>query len=379
VRVAGKRGTEEAAWDLLPGPLGIGARPVLPASLEKLDQEARDLAKRGDLDAAAERWHTAAAMFGADGRSLSIWFLWRTANAFVRGRKAQLADPFYREAVAAAQGHRDKAVEARLLLAWGRTLQERRAWTDAADRYEQALALFRDISPGGLTEGMILNDFCVMARQQGDLNRAAPAAAPEILAAVRRGLSLEPLPASLDEVEGLASLFPQNRIFVGAEATEEHVKEVALGARLLHFACHGLVDEKSPLDSALALTIPEHQEKGRDNGLLQAWEIVHDLHLDADLVTLSACDTALGQDMGSEGLAGLSRAFQIAGARSVVASMWSVADIATSKLMKRFYGYLRQGKSKDEALRAAQTDLIHSPWLAHPCHWAAFQLSGDWR
>jgi len=77
---------------------------------------------------------------------------------------------------------------------------------------------------------------------------------------------------------------------------------------------------------------------------------------------------------------GLTRAFQYAGARSVLASLWSVADDSTAELMWRFYGYLKQGKSKDEALRAAQVDLIHGPEAtSHPYHWAAFQLSGDWR
>ncbi len=75
---------------------------------------------------------------------------------------------------------------------------------------------------------------------------------------------------------------------------------------------------------------------------------------------------------------GLVRAFQFAGARSVVASLWSVADDSTADLMKRFYGYLREGRSKDEALRAAQADLIRSKDFSHPYYWAAFQLTGDW-
>ena len=65
--------------------------------------------------------------------------------------------------------------------------------------------------------------------------------------------------------------------------------------------------------------------------------------------------------------------------RSVLASLWSVSDVSTADLMKRFYGYLREGQSKDEALRAAQADLIKSKDFTHPYHWAAFQLTGDWR
>jgi CHAT domain-containing protein len=84
--------------------------------------------------------------------------------------------------------------------------------------------------------------------------------------------------------------------------------------------------------------------------------------------------------MGGEGLVGLTRAFQYAGARSVLASLWSVSDISTARFMKRFYGYLRGGKSKDEALRAAQIEQIRERTRSsHPFHWAAFQLTGDWK
>jgi CHAT domain-containing protein len=98
-----------------------------------------------------------------------------------------------------------------------------------------------------------------------------------------------------------------------------------------------------PLNSALALTVPEDAVDGQDNGLLQAWEIVDSVRLDVDLVTLSACNTALGKEMGGEGLLGLTRAFQYAGARSVLASLWNVADRSTADLMKRFYSKLKSG------------------------------------
>jgi CHAT domain-containing protein len=149
--------------------------------------------------------------------------------------------------------------------------------------------------------------------------------------------------------------------------------------RYLHFACHGLLDERLPLNSALALTIPERPVEGQDNGLLQAWEIFEQMRIDADLVTLSACDTALGKEMGGEGLVGLVRAFQYAGARSVLASLWGVADESTAELMRRFYGHLKAGKAKDEALQAAQIEVMRTPGLSHPFHWGAFEIIGDWR
>ncbi|HYO12120.1 MAG TPA: CHAT domain-containing protein [Thermoanaerobaculia bacterium] len=208
----------------------------------------------------------------------------------------------------------------------------------------------------------------------------APAATLEVLTAVRRGLSLDPIPATRGEVKAIASLFPGTRIYLGPEATEEQAKTIGSQARLVHFACHGVLNERSPLDSALALTIPENPGEGQENGLLQAWEIFESVRLDAELVTLSACDSALGQELGGEGLVGLTRAFQHAGARSVLASLWGVADISTARLMKRFYAHLRDGKTKDEALRAAQVDQIREgARSSHPFHWAAFQLFGDWR
>jgi CHAT domain-containing protein len=212
-------------------------------------------------------------------------------------------------------------------------------------------------------------------------NGSGTAGDAEVRSAVRRGLKLDPLPSSRDEAVGVSGLFPGGQAFLGDQATEEQVKRIAPRARYLHFACHGLLDERMPLNSGLALSIPEHPAEGQDNGILQAWEIFDTLRLDADLVTLSACDTALGKDMGGEGMLGLTRAFQFAGARSVLSSLWSVADESTATLMQSFYAHLQKGESKDEALRAAQLGLIRSQGrkLAHPFYWAAFQLYGAWR
>ena len=202
---------------------------------------------------------------------------------------------------------------------------------------------------------------------------------PDVRAALDRGLALTPLPSTREEVRDIAALYPQAQAFLGPEATEERAKSIGQDTRYVHFACHGLLDERFPLNSSLALTIPENLGEGQENGLLQAWEIFDGMRLDADLVTLSACDSGLGQEMGGEGLLGLTRAFQYAGARSVLASLWSVSDASAAELMKCFYGHLRQGKSKDEALRSAQAELLRDRDLAHPYYWAAFQLTGDWR
>ena len=178
-----------------------------------------------------------------------------------------------------------------------------------------------------------------------------------------RGYRLTPLPATKSEVAAIAELYRGKAdTYIGEAATEERAKGVSKDTTYLHFASHGLLDERFPLNSGLALTIPDEMKEGQDNGILQAWEIFERVRIDADLVVLSACETGLGKEMGGEGLVGLTRAFQYAGARSVLASLWSVADETTAALMKRFYGYLKAGESKDAALRHAQLDLVRGPW-----------------
>jgi CHAT domain-containing protein len=210
----------------------------------------------------------------------------------------------------------------------------------------------------------------------------------------RAQLRWKRLPHSRREVEEIAELFPadRRRTYLDREAAEEHAKALGKDARIVHFATHGYVDDRSPFDSGLVLSVPEELVEKRDNGLLQVWEIFESVRLDADLVVLSACETGIGEIRGGEGIIGLTRAFQYAGARSVLASLWRVEDEATAELMQRFYRHLRAGKAKDEALRAAQLELIRRPlrvpdgrggWTernaAAPYFWAALQLVGDSR
>lgn len=174
-----------------------------------------------------------------------------------------------------------------------------------------------------------------------------------------RGVDLKPLPGTRKEVESLRELFPSGAtVWLGTQATAERALHVGDEPTLIHFACHGLVDERRPLDSALVLSPPATGGGGRESGLLQAWEIFESMRIRADLVTLSACETGLGTEKGGEGLVGLTRAFQYAGARSVLSSLWEVSDEATSQMMRSFYGHLRRGKSKPEALRLAQIEMI---------------------
>jgi CHAT domain-containing protein len=198
-----------------------------------------------------------------------------------------------------------------------------------------------------------------------------------VRSAARRGLSLDPLPGTRREVQEIAALFGRRAtVYLGAAAREERAKALGLDADYIHFACHGWVDDLLPYDSGLVLAAPH--PSGHENGILQAWEVMEQVRIQAELVTLSACDSGLGQETRGEGVIGLARAFHYAGARSVVSSLWAVSDDSTRRLMTRFYKSLAAGRSKDEALQIAQREMIRSR-RSRPFHWAAFQLSGDWR
>ncbi|HET9767680.1 MAG TPA: CHAT domain-containing protein, partial [Thermoanaerobaculia bacterium] len=217
----------------------------------------------------------------------------------------------------------------------------------------------------------------------GDRQGLRPAPVAVRLARERGMLDgLARLPGTAPEVTEIGKLFTANgaaaRVLLGARANEAALKEGAI-ATYVHLAVHGFVDGEQPDHSFLALSLPETLREDDENGILEAWEVVDNVRLDAELVTLSACETALGPERDGEGAMSLARAFQVAGARSVLASLWQVDDAATSQLMISFYRHLLAGSSKDVALRAAQLELLRSPDLASPYYWAAFQLNGDWR
>jgi CHAT domain-containing protein len=209
----------------------------------------------------------------------------------------------------------------------------------------------------------------------------SPAGVDELSLLQTRGLSIAPLPHSRIEVEGLARLFgAAATVRLGAEATKTAVLQEGGSAELLHLACHGWFDPELPLSSGLVLSRPEALTPGEapaDNGLLQAWEIFQHLRLSADLVVLSACQSGLGQEVRGEGLVGLTRAFQYAGARSLVVTLWEVNDASTSVFMQAFYACLKSGMSKDEALRRGILALRSDHRWDAPCFWGAFVLIGD--
>lgn len=191
-----------------------------------------------------------------------------------------------------------------------------------------------------------------------------------------RSLRLASLPRTHDEVEYIASLFPPDRrkTLIGRESTEEALKRESLRRyRRLHFATHSLIDEKSPLRSAVVLT---PSDNAGEDGFLEVSEISR-LNLDCDLVVISACQTGRGQLLAGEGVYGLSWAFLRAGAQSVVVSLWNVSDISTGRLMKNFYLSLTGGLSNVAALRKAKLQMLNSGNVTrHPYYWSSFVMIG---
>jgi len=148
--------------------------------------------------------------------------------------------------------------------------------------------------------------------------------------------------------------------------------------RIVHFATHGLINNTHPELSGVVLSLVD--EKGHpQNGFLRLYDL-YNLKLSADLVVLSACQTALGKEIKGEGLVGLTRGFMYAGAPRVIASLWQIDDRASAEFMKRFYESLLGQKLRPAAaLRAAQVSMQKDPRWQAPHYWAAFTLQGEWR
>lgn len=183
------------------------------------------------------------------------------------------------------------------------------------------------------------------------------------------------LPSALDEVERLKQIYPNSTVYMLWEARKERLFDLPKGTDLLHLATHGRLDSSDVNESYIKMA----NEGTEGIGKLKLSEI-YDLPLEkTSLVTLSACETALGEkDPGTE-IASLAQAFSIAGAPTVVASLWAVFDPSTADIMDNFYRELRKGIPKVEALQHAQIAILRNPKYANPYFWAPFIMLGDWR
>lgn len=184
------------------------------------------------------------------------------------------------------------------------------------------------------------------------------------------------LPSSEDEVRIAQATFPRQMtdVLVGPAATEAAFKKASLDEyRVIHLAVHAFADSTFPDRAALVLL---SDPKAGDDGFLQASEIAQ-MHFRADLVVLSACETAVGSLQGQDGIANLSRAFLLAGARSVISTLWEIDDNSSLYLMKQFYRHLSMKQSPAVALRTAKRDMLRTFGAkAVPYQWAAFTIEG---
>lgn len=204
--------------------------------------------------------------------------------------------------------------------------------------------------------------------------RRKPVGAGSLLALAQgQAAGLPPLRHAEQEAQSVAALYATQAL-VGREATETALRARAGSAGVLHLAAHGQLNPVTPVFSRIVLA-PDGLPDTESDGSLEVHEI-YDLDLaQASLVVLSACQTQLGAQSQGDDFVGLNRAFLYAGTPTVVASLWSVDDQATARLMTAFHRQLRQGLGKAAALRAAQAEVrAEHP---DPYYWASFVLTGD--
>src|SRR5215813_1679534 len=228
------------------------------------------------------------------------------------------------------------------------------------------------LSTKGDTIGMKEKQVNVTSSKYGSLERSERDAG---ISEFRR------LKYSRDEALAIGGLAPADQALVAVDFRASRATATSPDMsryRIVHFATHGLLNTQHPELSGLVLSLVDERGAAQD-GFLRLHE-VYSLKLNADLVVLSGCETALGKEIRGEGLIGLTRGFMYAGAGRIVASLWNVDDQATTNLMKLFYErMLKDGLRPAAALRAAQIAMWKTDPDAVPYRWGAFILQGDWR
>ncbi|HEY6137920.1 MAG TPA: CHAT domain-containing protein [Thermoanaerobaculia bacterium] len=206
-------------------------------------------------------------------------------------------------------------------------------------------------------------------------NPAVRQGTDERVRALARDVTLGNLPEAESEVRRIASLYDErkSRVYVRDAAREAVFKREAPRFRVVHFAAHGILDDRSPMYSAIVLAAGPNEA---DDGLLEAREIL-ELHIPADLAVLAACDTARGGVGAGEGMIGMSWAFLVAGCSTTVVSQWDADSRATEPLMVEFHRRLRAGDSPARALQRAQLAVSANPRYHDPRYWAPFIVVGS--
>ena len=190
---------------------------------------------------------------------------------------------------------------------------------------------------------------------------------------INRG-KLLPLPNNKKEVEQILTSF-NGSSFKDAEATLQNFKSHLSSFGMVHLATHAIFDDTAPEYSYLAFS----QNKSQDEDLLYVADL-YNLKVDADLVTLSACESGLGDLKRGEGFMGLARGFFYSGAASIASTLWKINDASSATLMGSFYKNLSKGDAKDVALQEAQLNFLNTNrdnGLSHPYYWSGFVISGS--
>jgi CHAT domain-containing protein len=218
------------------------------------------------------------------------------------------------------------------------------------------------------------------------------------------GVYFSPLAGTKLEAESIRALFPNARLLMGAQATKAAILRLEAPS-ILHLATHGFFladrqtggndtarssatdsrsasgtdDVENPLlRSGLALSGANVQRRGGERGILTALEAANLNLWGTKLVTLSACDTGIGEVRAGEGVFGLRRAFVLSGAESLVMSLWPVSDYTTRQMITSYYTGLKNGRGRGEALRQAELAMMQRRGREHPSYWASFIESGEW-
>ena len=194
------------------------------------------------------------------------------------------------------------------------------------------------------------------------------------------------LAGTAGEARRILTTLPDAGVRLGAAASEQELKNLH-APRVLHIATHGFFQpsntrqapaENPLLRSGLALAGANSAPSRGEDGILTALEAANLDLWGTRLVTLSACDTGIGTVRNGEGVYGLRRAFFLAGAETLVMSLWPISDLVTRDLMAGYYGALQEGLGRGAALRRVQLRLLRQPGRHHPFYWASFIQAGEW-
>lgn len=241
-----------------------------------------------------------------------------------------------------------------------------------------------------------------VAQAKAKIDASAPTGGARRSITVGQDLSaiyFAPLTGTALEAQSIKALFPDASLLTGKQVTQAAIKRVEAPS-ILHIATHGffledsesskakknesagkaasMVPENPLLRSGLALSGANIQKSGDENGILTALQ-ASSLNLwGTKLVTLSACDTGIGEVKDGEGVYGLRRAFFLAGTQSLVMSLWPVSDAVTREMMVDYYTGLKRGLGRGEALRQAELAMLKRKGRQHPFYWASFIESGEW-